>query len=71
MVNSGFTSEARILGLALRITNAKPEPIENGGEAAGTWDVTCATDADGFEGNHEARPPGQHVGGHMVGVIRP
>jgi hypothetical protein len=34
----------------LRITPARPEPIENGGEAAGTWDVQCATDAGGFGG---------------------
>ena len=34
----------------LRITPAKPEPIENGGDAAGTWDVQCATDAGGFGG---------------------
>jgi hypothetical protein len=34
----------------LRISNAKPEPLENNGEAAGTWDVTCATDAGGISG---------------------
>lgn len=34
----------------LRITNAKPEPLENGADAAGTWEVTCATDAGGFGG---------------------
>ena len=34
----------------LRITPAKPEPIENGGDAAGTWDVQCNTDAGGFGG---------------------
>jgi hypothetical protein len=34
----------------LRIRNEKPEPLENGGEAAGTWDVTCATDGGGFGG---------------------
>jgi hypothetical protein len=34
----------------LRISNEKPEPVENGGEAAGTWDVACATDAGGFGG---------------------
>ncbi|MBV8632284.1 MAG: hypothetical protein JOZ83_15255 [Silvibacterium sp.] len=32
----------------LRITPAKAEPLENGGEAAGTWEVQCATDAGGF-----------------------
>ena len=34
----------------LRISNARPEPLEDNGEAAGTWDVTCATDAGGFGG---------------------
>jgi len=34
----------------LRISNEKPEPLENGGEAAGTWDVSCATDGGGFGG---------------------
>lgn len=34
----------------LRISNAKPEPLENGGEAAGSWDVTCGTDAGRFAG---------------------
>lgn len=34
----------------LRISNAKSEPLENDGEAAGTWDVHCATDGGGFDG---------------------
>jgi hypothetical protein len=34
----------------LRITNAKPEPIENGGEAAGAWDVNFNTDAGHYSG---------------------
>ena len=34
----------------LKITPAKGEPIENGGDAAGTWNVTCATDAGRFTG---------------------
>lgn len=34
----------------LKITNVKPEPIENGGEAAGTWDVTYASDAGKYSG---------------------
>jgi hypothetical protein len=29
----------------LRISNAKPEPVENGGEVAGTWDVKFSSDA--------------------------
>jgi 3-keto-disaccharide hydrolase len=34
----------------LRISNAKPEAVENGGEAAGTWEVTCGTDAGRLAG---------------------
>jgi hypothetical protein len=34
----------------LRISYAKPDPVENGGEAAGTWDVTFASDAGRFTG---------------------
>jgi hypothetical protein len=34
----------------LRISNAKAEPLENSGEAAGTWNVTCASDAGRFTG---------------------
>ena len=36
--------------LLVRIINAKPEPLENGGEAAGTWDVKIASDAGGYAG---------------------
>jgi Domain of Unknown Function (DUF1080) len=34
----------------LRITNAKPEPLTNGGEAAGNWDVKFASDAGTYAG---------------------
>jgi hypothetical protein len=34
----------------LRISNVKPESIENGGEAAGTWDVKFASDAGTYAG---------------------
>jgi hypothetical protein len=34
----------------LKVTSAKPEPLQNGAEAAGTWDVNCATDGGGFGG---------------------
>ncbi len=45
----GYTGEEAYFS-NLRISNATPEPLENGGEAAGTWDVTCGTDAGGFPG---------------------
>jgi len=34
----------------LKITYAKPEPIQNGGDAAGTWDVKYASDAGTYTG---------------------
>jgi len=34
----------------LKITNSKPETIQNGGEAAGTWDVKYASDAGSYTG---------------------
>jgi hypothetical protein len=34
----------------LRISSAKPEPVEKGGEAGGTWDVTFASDAGRYTG---------------------
>jgi len=34
----------------LKISNEKPQPLANGADAAGTWDVTCATDGGGFGG---------------------
>ena len=45
----GYTGEEAYFS-NLRISNTKPEPLENGGEAAGTWEVTCGTDAGGFGG---------------------
>ena len=34
----------------LKITNTKPEPVENGGEAAGTWTESLPTDAGSYAG---------------------
>jgi hypothetical protein len=47
----------------LRITNAKPQPLENNGEATGTWEVACATDGGGFGGTLKlVRQDGNLVG---------
>jgi hypothetical protein len=45
----GYTGEEAYFS-SLRIGNTKPEPVANGGEGAGTWEVTCGTDAGGFPG---------------------
>jgi hypothetical protein len=34
----------------LRVTNSQPGPIENGGDAAGAWEVTYASDAGRYSG---------------------
>ncbi|MBA0087687.1 MAG: hypothetical protein HRJ53_22105 [Acidobacteria bacterium Pan2503] len=33
----------------LRISNSTPLPVKNGADAAGTWQVKCASDAGPFE----------------------
>jgi hypothetical protein len=48
----------------LRISNAKPEPLENGGEAAGTWDVKFASDAGSYAGTMKL----VREGGTLVGI---
>jgi len=45
----GYTREESYFS-NLKITNAKPEPIQNGGEAAGIWDVKYASDAGTYTG---------------------
>jgi hypothetical protein len=34
----------------LKVTNARPESVENGGEIAGTWNMRFLTDAGGLQG---------------------
>ena len=55
----------------LRITPAKPEPIENGGEIAGTWEVKCATDAGGFGGTMKLVREGSTLVGIWSGALGP
>ena len=55
----------------LRITNTKPEPVENGGEAAGTWDVKFATDAGGFAGALKLVRQGSTLAGIWSGDLGP
>jgi len=43
----------------LRVSNSKPEPLENAGEAAGTWNVRYASDAGQYCWHHEACTRGQ------------
>jgi len=55
----------------LRITPAKPEPIENGGDAAGTWDVQCNTDAGGFGGTLKLVRQNSTLAGLWLGGLGP
>jgi hypothetical protein len=55
----------------LRITNAKPEPVENGGEVAGTWDVKYASDAGRYAGTMKLVRQGSTVVGVWSGAFGP
>ena len=55
----------------LKITPAKPEPVENGGEAAGTWDVQCATDAGGFGATLKLVRQDSTLSGIWAGALGP
>ena len=55
----------------LRITNEKPEPLENGGEAAGIWDVKYASDAGSYTGTMKLVREGSTVVGLWSGAFGP
>lgn len=53
----------------LRITNTKPEPIENGGDAAGEWDVKINSDAGPFAGTMKLVRQDNTLGGIWSGGL--
>lgn len=53
----------------LKITNTKPEPLENGGDAAGTWDVKFATDAGSYAGTMKLVRQGSTLAGLWSGAF--
>lgn len=55
----------------LKIENATPEPIQNGGEVAGTWDVQFMTDAGGFPGTLKLVRQDGSVSGFYSGPLGP
>jgi len=55
----------------LKITPARPEVVESGGEAAGTWDVQCATDAGGFGGTLKLVRQDSTLSGIWSGTLGP
>jgi Domain of Unknown Function (DUF1080) len=55
----------------LRISNAKPEPLTNGGEAAGTWDVKFASDAGTYTGTMKLVRQDSTLAGIWSGAFGP
>jgi hypothetical protein len=55
----------------LKIENAAPDPIQNGGEVAGTWDFQFLTDAGGFPGTFRLVRQDSSVGGIYTGPLGP
>ena len=55
----------------LRIINAKPEPLQNSGEAAGTWDVKYASDAGSYTGTMKLVRQGSTLLGIWSGAFGP
>lgn len=55
----------------LKITHAQAQPIEDGGEAAGTWDVNSATDYGRFAGSMNLHREGGVVTGTWSGAFGP
>ena len=55
----------------LRITNTKPEPIQNGGEIAGTWDLKFASDAGAYAGTMKLVRQDNTVTGLWSGAFGP
>ena len=53
----------------VRINHAKRQPIENGGEAAGTWEVQYATDSGNYSGMLKLRRDGGTVSGTASGPL--
>jgi hypothetical protein len=53
----------------VRITHAKRQPIENGGEAGGTWEVKYASDSGNFSGRLRLHRDGATVSGTASGLL--
>ncbi len=53
----------------VRITHAAPQPITNGSDAAGTWDVKLATDVGSFNGTLRLQRDGSTLSGTWSGAL--
>jgi hypothetical protein len=64
----GFSEETSYFA-NLKIENAAPEPIQNGGEVAGAWNVQFLTDAGGFPGTLKLVRQDSSVSGFYSGPL--
>jgi hypothetical protein len=55
----------------LKIENAPPEPIQNGGEVAGAWDAQFITDAGGLPGTFKLVRQDSSIAGFYSGALGP
>lgn len=55
----------------LKIENADPDPVKNGSDAAGTWDVQFLTDAGGLPGTFKLVRQDTSIGGFYTGALGP
>jgi hypothetical protein len=55
----------------LKIENAQPDPIQNGGDVAGSWDVQFLTDAGGLPGTFKLVRQDSSIAGIYTGALGP
>jgi hypothetical protein len=65
---SGYPSEEAWFS-DLRITNATPQPVKNGSDAAGTWQVKLSTDSGVYEGALQLTRNGKELSGSWSGGL--
>jgi hypothetical protein len=53
----------------VRVTSATPEPIKNGSDATGTWQVKLNTDAGSYEGTLQLQRQGTVLSGTWSGAL--
>ncbi len=53
----------------VRVTNAAPQPVKNGSDAAGAWQVKFNTDAGMFDGTLQLRRDGNTLTGTWSGAL--
>jgi hypothetical protein len=53
----------------LRVTSATPQPVKNGSDAAGTWQVKLATDTGSFDGTLHLQRRGGALSGTWSGAL--